>query len=108
MTAHTLEAASRLDPLLLPPFQQDTYPDREFHSSLPHALLRLLLISEGLVGQDMRHLDKICLRNTQKMPDVAKVTPQAAKIALDRLRILLASRSCETSVIEEALIVMRL
>ena len=54
-----LEAASSLDHLLLLPFQRDTYPDREFHSPLPRALQRILLTSSGLVGQDMRHLDKI-------------------------------------------------
>src|SRR3989442_10721278 len=56
-----LEAASSLDHLLLLPFQRDTYPDREFHSPLPRALQRILLTSSGLVGQDMRHLDKIGL-----------------------------------------------
>src|SRR5258708_33306354 len=54
-----LEAASSLDCLLLPPFQRDAYPDREFYSPMPRALQRRLLTSSGLVGQDMRHLDKI-------------------------------------------------
>jgi hypothetical protein len=53
-----LEAATRLDCLLLPPFQRDTYPDREFYSPLPRALQHILLISGELVGQVMRHLDK--------------------------------------------------
>jgi len=59
VTAHILEAASSLDHLFLPPFERDTYPDREFSSPLRRALQRLLLTSSGLVGQDMRHLDKI-------------------------------------------------
>jgi hypothetical protein len=56
-----LEAASSLDHLFLPPFQRDTYPDREFHSPLQRTLWRILLTSSGLVGQDIRHLDKIWL-----------------------------------------------
>lgn len=59
MTADILEVASSLDHLLLPPFQRDTYPDREFSSPLRQALRHMLLTSGGLVGQDMRHLDKI-------------------------------------------------
>jgi hypothetical protein len=55
-----LEAASRLDDLLLLPFERDTCPDRKFSSLMPRALHCMLLISNGLVGQDMRHLDKIC------------------------------------------------
>jgi len=55
-----LEAASRLDDFLLLPFERDTYPGREFSSPMPRALHCMLLISNGLVGQDMRHLDKIC------------------------------------------------
>lgn len=55
-----LEAASRLDDLLLLPFERDTCPDREFSSLMPRALHCMLLISNGLAGQDMRHLDKIC------------------------------------------------
>jgi hypothetical protein len=59
LTAHMLEAASSLDHLFLPPFQRDTYLDREFNSPLQRTLQRILLTSSGLVGQDMRHLDKI-------------------------------------------------
>ena len=55
MTAHTLEAASILDRLLLPPVERDAYPDREFHSPLQSTLQRMLLTSNGLAGQDMRH-----------------------------------------------------
>jgi len=55
-----LEAASHLDDLLLLPFERDTCPDRKFSSLMPRALHCMLLISNGLVGQDMRHLDKIC------------------------------------------------
>ncbi len=54
-----LEAASRLDDLLLLPFERDTYPDREFSSPLWRALQHMLLTSSGLLGQDMRHLDKL-------------------------------------------------
>ena len=54
-----LEVASSLGYLLLPSFERDTYPDREFHSPLQRALQRMFLISSGLVGQDMRHLDRI-------------------------------------------------
>ncbi len=61
LTTHTLEAPSSLDRLLLPLFQRDTYPDREFHSPLQRNLQRILLTSSGLVGQDIRHLDKIWL-----------------------------------------------
>jgi hypothetical protein len=54
-----LETASRVDHLLLPPFQRDTYPDREFHSPLRRALQRVILPSSGLMGQDICHSDNI-------------------------------------------------
>jgi len=54
-----LEAASRLNLLLWPPFQHDAYPDREFRAPLQHTLQCMLLTLSGLRGQDMRHLDKI-------------------------------------------------
>ena len=54
-----LKAASSLGYLLLPSFERDTYPDREFHSPLRRALQSMLLTLSGPVGQDMHHLDKI-------------------------------------------------
>jgi hypothetical protein len=56
---HLLELASSLDLLHLLQFQRDTYPDRESHTHLRRYSSHMLLISSGLVGQDIRHLDKI-------------------------------------------------
>ena len=59
VTAYMLEATSSLDYLLLPSFGRDAYPDREFHSPLRRVPQRMFRTSSGLIGQDMRHLDKI-------------------------------------------------
>jgi hypothetical protein len=59
VTAHMLEAASRFGYLLLPSFERDIYPDREFHSPLRRALQRTLLTSSGRVGQDMRQFGQL-------------------------------------------------
>jgi hypothetical protein len=64
-----LEAASSLGYLLLPSFERDTYPDREFPPPLQHALQRMFLTSIGLIGQDMRHLDKIWVMLTYSLLD---------------------------------------
>jgi hypothetical protein len=88
VTAYVFEAASRLDDLLLHPFQRGTYPDREFSSPMSRTLHCMLLILNGLVDQEIRHTGQDMEHMMPKRGQYIQMQKQCTQVGCTDLSLL--------------------
>ena len=85
MTVLTLEAASRLDRQLFPPFERDTYPGHEFFSALQSSHLLMVAHPQRTEGQHMRHNGQRCVIGQARKHEERQVKPSHGSLCANTM-----------------------